>query len=558
MKQFNQNNHPKKLSKKKDKAYFTSKSELLSWINSTLDLNIKGIEQTITGAIFCQLLDAAHPGTVRMNKVNWRARLETEYISNFKIFQQALLINNIDKPIDINRLSKGKTQELIELLQWLYGHHISLRINPANYDAKKKRNGQNFIFSTEKGNNNINTLNNRNIRDDLSQCSSSTNFREHQMRNNLKNKHNINNLNANLRGDNFHTKYINQKHIYQSNLKNKNKSKEINSSNNISSNHSRTLSSSSNNDNMEDNNLNMKTLNNINNNATNPFVIKEQPEENLKEDEGKKLNDNVFEGISNIDKENILEMEKSDGDNILDLKLLLRKLRVNDVMFRNNLGNILNKIKREREFYLNKLKDIEYLYFNPVIQNKNEDKNNLLKTILSSKVDTSLYINEEGIASIIDKENNYIPAINALKNENNNKISNKIEGVNDNKNIFQNNNNNGEKRRQNSKNEIAVKYVFSKSSQNIINIKNGTNRTQPDAKISDKNNKNNIKGLFSIQNVILKSNNNKGQALEKENNLNNIIKNNDYNISSLIFNESLHIPNNENAKPNFTEDINLI
>ena len=558
MKQFNQNNHPKKLSKKKDKAYFTSKSELLSWINSTLDLNIKGIEQTITGAIFCQLLDAAHPGTVRMNKVNWRARLETEYISNFKIFQQALLINNIDKPIDINRLSKGKTQELIELLQWLYGHHISLRINPANYDAKKKRNGQNFIFSTEKGNNNINTLNNRNIRDDLSQCSSSTNFREHQMRNNLKNKHNINNLNANLRGNNFHTKYSNQKHIDQSNIKNKNKTKETNSSNNISSNHSRTLSASSSIDNIEDNNLNTKTISNINDNATNPFVIKEQPEENLKEDEEKKLNDNLFEGISNVDKENILEMEKSDGYNILELKLLLRKLRVNDVMFRNNLGNILNKIKREREFYLNKLKDIEYLYFNPAIQNKNEDKNNLLKTILSSKVDTSLYINEEGIASIIDKENNYFPKINVLKNENNKNITNKIEEVNENKNTFQNNNNNGEKRRQNSKNEIAVKYVFSKSSQNIINIKNGTNRTQPDAKISDKNNKNNIKGLFSIQNVILKSNNNKGQALEKENNLNNITKNNDYNISSLIFNESLHIPNNENAKPNFTEDINLI
>ena len=557
MKQFNQNNHPKKLSKKKDKAYFTTKSELLSWINSTLDLNIKGIEQTITGAIFCQLLDAAHPGTVRMNKVNWRARLETEYISNFKIFQQALLINNIDKPIDINRLSKGKTQELIELLQWLYGHHISLRINPANYDAKKKRNGQNFIFSTEKGNNNINTLNNRNIRDDLSQCSSSTNFREYQMRNNLKNKHNINNLNANLRGNNFHTKYSNQKHIDQSNLKNKNKTKETNSRNNISSNHSRTLSASSSIDNIEDNNLNTKTISNINDNATNPFVIKEQPEENLKEDEEKKLNDNLFEGISNVDKENILEMEKSDGYNILELKLLLRKLRVNDVMFRNNLGNILNKIKREREFYLNKLKDIEYLYFNPVIQNKNEDKNNLLKTILSSKVDTSLYINEEGIASIIDKENNYIPAINALKNENNNKISNKIEGVNENKNIFQNNNN-GEKRRQNSKNEIAVKYVFSKSSQNIINVKTGTNRTQPNANISNKNNDSNIKGLFSIQNDILKSNNNKGPALQKENNLNNITKNNDYNISSLIFNESLHIPNNENAKPNFTEDINLI
>ena len=64
--------------------------------------------------------------------------------------------------------------------------------------------------------------------------------------------------------------------------------------------------------------------------------------------------------------------------------------------------------------------------------------------------------------------------------------------------------------------------------------------------------------MFSIQNDILKSNNNKGPALQKENNLNNITKNNDYNISSLIFNESLHIPNNENVKPNFTDDINLI
>ena len=350
MKRFNQNNHPKKLSKKKDKAYFTSKSELLSFINSTLDLNIKSIEQTITGAIFCQLLDAAHPGTVKMNKVNWRTKLETEFISNFKIFQQSLMNNNIDKPIDINRLSKGKTQELIELLQWLYGHHISLGINPANYDAKKKRNGHDFIFSTEKGTNNINTLNNKNIRDDLSQCSSNTNFRDYQMRNNLKKNQYINNLNVNLRGDNFLTKFSNQKHIDYSAVKNKNKTKEIDSSNNISSNYSRTLSSSSNNDHIEDNNLKLKGINNINNNATNPFIIKEQPDENMKEDEEKILNNNLFEGISNIDKENIIEMEKSDGDNVLELKMLIRKLRVNNIKFRNNLGNILNNTKREKDF----------------------------------------------------------------------------------------------------------------------------------------------------------------------------------------------------------------
>ena len=146
MKQTIPNHNNKKRSKKKEKAYFASKSELSTWVNTTLDLEIKAIEQTITGAIFCQLLDAAHPGTVRMNKVNWKAKLETEYISNFKIFQQGLSNNNIDKPINITRLAKGKTQELIELLQWLYGHHISLHIDPANYNAQKKKKWSKFCF----------------------------------------------------------------------------------------------------------------------------------------------------------------------------------------------------------------------------------------------------------------------------------------------------------------------------------------------------------------------------------------------------------------------------
>ena len=210
-----------------------------------------------------------------MNKVNWKAKLETEYITNFKILQQGLSTNNIDKPINIDRLSKGKSQELIELLQWLYGHHISLKINPANYDAKKKRNGQTFIFFGDKKRNNIN---NKNIRDDLSQCSSNTDFRDNQMKNNLKNRININNLNANLRRDNFHTKfnYQNQQQDISAlkNIKNKrNQGKsEKNSIYNNSSNHSN-ISISSKSEKNEDNSYKNKNVNSI---MSSPFIIKEQ------------------------------------------------------------------------------------------------------------------------------------------------------------------------------------------------------------------------------------------------------------------------------------------
>ena len=351
------NKFTKGYSKKKDKAYFASKSELLSWVRNILHIEIKGIEQTVTGAIFCQLLDAAHPGTIRMNKVNWKAKLETEYISNFKIFQQGLSNNNIDKTINISRLSKGKNQELIELLQWLYGYHLSLGVNSENYNATKKRNGQIFVFSGDKSNN-INIFNNKNLRDDLSRTSSCTDLRDLQVKNNLKYKANIKNLNENLRGNNFHTKfnYQNQIHFQGNNSNLKKNKKNIGNfeknSNKSSSNHSLALLSSTNSVKTEENITNK----NINDIISTPFTIIENPEENLKENEDDKLNNIIFEGIGNADKKSLLEIEKNDGNNIHDLKILIRKLRVNNIIFKKNLGFLLSNATKERNFFLNPFK----------------------------------------------------------------------------------------------------------------------------------------------------------------------------------------------------------
>ena len=555
MKQPLLNNHIKRNSKKKDKAYFASKSELLAWVNTTLDLEITGIEQTITGAIFCQLLDAAHPGTIRMNKVNWKAKLETEYIANFKIFQQGLSTNNIDKPINIDRLSKGKAQELIELLQWLYGHHISLKINPVNYDAKKKRNGQTFIFFGDKKRNNIN---NKNIRDDLSQCSSNTDFRDNQMKNNLKNRININNLNANLRRDNFHTKfnYQNQQQDISSlnNIKNKrNQGKsDKNSIYNNSSNHSN-ISVSSNSEKNEDNSYKNKNVNSI---MSSPFIIKEQPEENLKENEDEKLNNILFDGINNVDKENILELEKKDKNNIHDLKMLVRKLRVNNIIFKNNFGNILNKVTRERDFYLNKLKDIEYLYFNSIIRNTNENKIILLKNILTSNTDSTITINGEGIASINGNESYTFLSDEYNNNkEERNKKEDIIEEKTNNLNAFTDKEGNNHNIGKNSQKQLPIKIIFSKDNnkisndQIIVDGKNIINKTQPNNGLEPNKSEKNINDVFSINNI-LKSN--KVKKVKKENKIQIIPSNKTFNIniSSHILNESLNIPNSENDNPN--------
>jgi RP/EB family microtubule-associated protein len=61
-----------------DGAYFTGRKEILEWINDTLEIGITKIEQTCTGAIACQLLDAHLPGNVQMNKLNWEAKSDHE------------------------------------------------------------------------------------------------------------------------------------------------------------------------------------------------------------------------------------------------------------------------------------------------------------------------------------------------------------------------------------------------------------------------------------------------------------------------------------------------
>ncbi|KAH9602307.1 hypothetical protein KSS87_007732 [Heliosperma pusillum] len=44
-----------------DSAYFVRRSEILGWINSTLQLNLSKVKEACAGALHCQVMDAAHP-----------------------------------------------------------------------------------------------------------------------------------------------------------------------------------------------------------------------------------------------------------------------------------------------------------------------------------------------------------------------------------------------------------------------------------------------------------------------------------------------------------------
>lgn len=65
----------------------------LSWLNSSWDL----CSFLLAGAAYCQFMDMLFPGSVALKKVKFQAKLEHEYIQNFKVLQAGFKRMGVDK-----------------------------------------------------------------------------------------------------------------------------------------------------------------------------------------------------------------------------------------------------------------------------------------------------------------------------------------------------------------------------------------------------------------------------------------------------------------------------
>ncbi|CAJ1078392.1 microtubule-associated protein RP/EB family member 3-like isoform X2 [Xyrichtys novacula] len=108
-----------------------SRHDMLAWVNDSLQLTYTKIEQLCSGAAYCQFMDILFPGCILLKKVKFNAKLEHEYIHNFKVLQAAFKRMNVDKIIPVERLVKGKFQDNFEFLQWFK------KFFDANYDGKE-------------------------------------------------------------------------------------------------------------------------------------------------------------------------------------------------------------------------------------------------------------------------------------------------------------------------------------------------------------------------------------------------------------------------------------
>ncbi|RLN47329.1 hypothetical protein BBJ29_005570 [Phytophthora kernoviae] len=122
-------------------AYFVGRKELLEWLNTVCGTELTSVEQTCSGAVACQVLDALYPGKVPMNKVDWTVVHDYEFVQNYKLLQKCFFVLKIDKQIPVDRLVRGKYQDNLEFMQWL----------KAFYDRHEQHGPYDPIARREKG-----------------------------------------------------------------------------------------------------------------------------------------------------------------------------------------------------------------------------------------------------------------------------------------------------------------------------------------------------------------------------------------------------------------------
>ncbi|XP_064409721.1 microtubule-associated protein RP/EB family member 2 isoform X2 [Latimeria chalumnae] len=127
-----------------------SRHDIIAWVNDILCLNYTKVEQLSSGAAYCQFMDMLFPGCISLKKVKFQAKLEHEYIHNFKLLQASFKRMNVDKLIPVEKLVKGRFQDNLDFIQWFK------KFFDANYDGKEynpveARQGQDAIPPPDPG-----------------------------------------------------------------------------------------------------------------------------------------------------------------------------------------------------------------------------------------------------------------------------------------------------------------------------------------------------------------------------------------------------------------------
>ncbi|GME74171.1 unnamed protein product [[Candida] boidinii] len=95
-----------------------SRSELLEWINVTFDLNYTKVEQCGNGAAYCLIFQSIF-NDLPISKLKLQPNQDYQTLNNYKILQSGFNKHKISREVPVDRLMKCRLQDNLEFLQWM-------------------------------------------------------------------------------------------------------------------------------------------------------------------------------------------------------------------------------------------------------------------------------------------------------------------------------------------------------------------------------------------------------------------------------------------------------
>ncbi|KAK3547574.1 hypothetical protein QTP86_025475, partial [Hemibagrus guttatus] len=105
-----------------------SDAEMLAWLNHTLQSGFNTVEQTCSGAAYCQLMDLLNPGCIDLRKVKFKVEDEIDVFYNYKLLEGAFIKTSVNKTLETEKLVSGNSTEVLNLLRWFkvfYKHNFA-------------------------------------------------------------------------------------------------------------------------------------------------------------------------------------------------------------------------------------------------------------------------------------------------------------------------------------------------------------------------------------------------------------------------------------------------
>ncbi|XP_067097019.1 uncharacterized protein [Osmerus mordax] len=106
--------------------------ELLAWLNASLHTRFTKVEQTCSGAAFCQMMDWLFPDSVDLSQVKFLPRHEEDSLQNYSVLQAAFRKTGVVQSVPVKELVQGCLDTALDFLIWF----------KAFFDANHKEDGR--------------------------------------------------------------------------------------------------------------------------------------------------------------------------------------------------------------------------------------------------------------------------------------------------------------------------------------------------------------------------------------------------------------------------------